>query len=116
MPSYITSPQPVQLDVLWKGKSIAFVNNAANDSGVTTTQQVSVAPEPGSGSVTLNIINTTNQTATLQASWVDVTGNYQPVASGTIATDTALEYNLSGGWIRFTFTTAPTSGSLVVTR
>lgn len=116
MPAYITTPQPVQLVALYKGNSIFFVNNAAVDSGITKTVQAAVGPEPGAGGVTLNIINETNEQATLETAWADADANYQPVSGGIIAAGASLEYNLSGGWIRFTFGTAPTTGSLVVTR
>ena len=82
---------------------------------MTTTQQVYIGPVPGTGSNTINIINTTNQTVTGQISADDVTGDYQPAANLTLATNTALVYSMADGWLRFTCT-APTSGSLVVAR
>ena len=116
MPDYINNPQATQVNALYKGNTFAAVNNAASDSGVTTTQQVAIGPEPGSGGVTLNISNTTDQQAVGQTSWHDVDADYQNASGMIVPAGSTLAYNLSGGWLRFTFVSAPTSGSLIVSR
>jgi hypothetical protein len=118
MPSYITSPQPVQLTALYPGDRKYCVNNAATDSGVTTTVQFAVGPTPGNGTVTLMIVNSTNQQAQGQYSPDDSKGStsYEPLSGCIIPPASSLAYNLQGGWMNFTFGTAPTSGNLVVTR
>ncbi len=112
MPAY-PSAQPA---ALYPGAPITLVNNAATDSGITTTAQFAVPPAPNGSGVTLMIVNTTNQPATGQFSWIDVTGDYQNLSGCVVAAGQALAYNLATGWIRFTFVSAPTSGSLVVSR
>ena len=116
MPSYITNPQVAQVSAIYPGDSILLVNNAATDSGVTKTVQFAFGPTPGSSAGTLTVVNTTNQTATGQVAWADADGNYEPASGMIVNSGQTLPYNLSGGWIRFTFSTAPTSGSLVATR
>lgn len=105
---------------LCQGFAVALVNNAATDSGITSTQQVAIAPVPNQSGTTIMITNTTNQTATGQFAPTDaLTGSssgYKPLSGCTIPAGTTLAYNLSGGWINFTFASAPTSGSLVVSR
>lgn len=105
---------------LCPGFSVALVNSASTDSGITSTQQVAIAPVPNASGETLMITNTTNQTATGQFAPTDaLTGSstgYQPLSGCIIPAGTSLAYNLSGGWMNFTFATAPTSGSLIVSR
>lgn len=112
MPAYNTQV-PV---ALCPGFSIALVNSAATDSSITATQQFAVAPVPNQSGGTIVFDNTTNQDATAQYSATDVAANYKPLAGGIVASGTALPYNLSGGWVRFSFATAPTSGSLTASR
>lgn len=123
MPSYIPSvtAQPTQLLALYPGRSIAVVNNAATDSNITTTQQIAIGPAPGSGGRTLVVVNSTNQTATGQYAAQDPTpagvqATYEPLSGFVIPNGQSLAYNVpyGAGWINFTFTTAPTSGSLIV--
>ena len=123
MPAYVTntiaSPaQPVQLTALYPGTQFVAVNNAASDSGVTTTLQVAIGPTPGNSPVNMVITNTTNHDATGQYSPEDAlgTGSYEPLSGCVIPAGSSLPYNLQGGWVRFTFVTAPTSGSLIVSR
>ena len=121
MPIYITNPQPTQLLALYPGRQIAVVNNAAIDSNVTTTQQFAVGPTPGNGTVTLMITNSTNQQAQGQFCPQDPTstgtaGVYEQLSGCIIPAGSTLAYNLQGGWMNFTFSTAPTSGSLIVSR
>ena len=112
MPAY--NAQPVR--ALYPGASIALVDDASTDTGITTTQQFAVGPNPVNTSNVINFINTTNQDAVGQISWHDVTGDYKAAASLTVASGTSLPYNLADGWVRFTFASAPTSGSLVASR
>jgi membrane-associated protease RseP (regulator of RpoE activity) len=123
MPAYITntiaSPaQPVQLTALYPGTQFVAVNNAATDSGITTSQQVAIGPTPGNSPVTLVITNSTNQQATGQYSPEDALGtaSYENLSGCIIPAGSSLPYNLQGGWMRFTFATAPSSGSLIVSR
>jgi hypothetical protein len=112
MPAYNAAP----VAALYPGPPIACVNNAAVDAGVTTSLQFSVAPSMVGAGVTLMIANTTNQDAQGQFSSTDVSANYKNLSGCIIPSGTVLPYNLSGGWMRFTFAVAPTSGSLVVSR
>lgn len=112
MPSYPATP-PV---CLHQGRSLALVNNAAVDGSVTTTIQCAIGPTPGSDTCTVTAINGTNQTATGQFAQSDVAANYQPLSGFVVPSGSALPYNLPVGWIRFTFTVAPTTGSLTVMR
>lgn len=112
MPAYNTVP----VAALYQGSPIAVVNNAAVDANVTTTQQLAIAPPPNGAGLTIMISNTTNQQATAQFSWHDVAADYQPLSGCIIPSDSVLAYNLATGWLRFTFASAPTSGSLIVSR
>ena len=116
MPSYITNPQPTQLQALSPGASTAMVNNAAVDTGITTTKQIAIGPTPENSGYTLVIVNTTNQQAQGQYSNQDVAANYEPLSGCIVPAGASLPYNLVGGWLRFTFAVAPTSGSLIVSR
>jgi hypothetical protein len=93
-----------------------MVNNAAVDSGITTTKQIALGPTPENSGYTLMITNTTNQDAQGQTAPADVAANYEPLAGCIVPAGSALPYNLVGGWLRFTFAVAPTSGSLFVSR
>lgn len=116
MPAYISSAGTTQVTAIYPGNSLAVVNNAAVDSGVTTTLQFAVGPTPGNSTGNVVITNTTNQQATGEYAAADAAANYQPLSGCIIPSDSSLPYNLSGGWMRFTFGTAPTSGSLIVSR
>lgn len=116
MPSYIANPTPTQVNALYRGDRIACVNDASTDSGVTKTLQFAVAPEPGAGGVTIVPVNSTDQQATGQWAAEDVDAEYQDLSGCVVAAGSAFPYNLSGGWMRFTFAVAPTSGSLIVSR
>lgn len=123
MPSYITSPQPIQLHALYAGNSIALVNNAATDSGITQTIQTCIPPDP-SGNDTLTLVNTTNQTATVAISAADSAGagSYEPLKNAdtgnaiTVAAATTITFRCRGPWLSCTFSVAPTSGSLILSR
>ena len=110
MPSY-PAAYPA---ALYPGAVIPLVS--ATDSGVTTTAQFAIAPGMNGAGVTIMIDNTTGQTATGQWAATDVAGNYQNLSGCIVPASSVLAYNLSGGWMRFTFSVAPTSGSLIVSR
>ena len=112
MPAYST----FKPNALYPGDSIALVSDASVDSGVTTTQQFAFGPVPNQSGGTVVINNTTDQQAQGEYSDHDVDANYTPLSGFIIAPGASLPYNLSGGWLRFTFATAPTSGSLIVSR
>jgi hypothetical protein len=112
MPAYISSAQATQVRALYPGNSIALVNNASTDSGITSTIQFAVGPVPG-GNPRISFVNTTNQTATLNAAASDASANYEPIAGGTVSSGQTQILNLQGGWINASFSTAPTSGSLI---
>lgn len=116
MPSYISNAQTQQVNALYPGGSIAIVNNAAVDSGVTTTLQFANGPVPNQSGNTIVINNTTNQTATGEWSNTDTAANYTNLSGCVVPANSSLPYNLSGGWLRFTFSVAPTSGSLIVSK
>lgn len=106
---------------LYPGAPIALVNNAAVDSGITTSQPCAIAPPPNGAGLTVMITNTTNQQAQGQFSWMDTPNqadgvDYQNLSGCIIPAGTNLAYNLSTGWLRFTFASAPTSGSLLISR
>jgi hypothetical protein len=112
MPAYPTA-QPA---ALYPGTQIPLVNNAATDSGITTTEQFSLNPLGDGGGCTVMILNTTNQQAVGQFAPTDASANYMPLSGCIVPAGSALAYNLSAGWLRFTFAVAPTSGSLIVSR
>ena len=118
MPSYPGS----QVRSIYPGDSIALVNNAAVDTNVTATVQVSLAAMQGLPNNTLSLVNTTNQTATVQVAYADAAANYQPLKNAdttnaiTVANGSAIVFTSIGPWLRCTFASAPTSGSLVISR
>jgi hypothetical protein len=115
MPAFLTSPQPTQLVAIYPGDSIALVNNAAVDAGITLTQQVAFGPTPGNSTGNVVVNNTTNQQA--QGEYCSTpNGTYEPLSGFVVPAGSSLPYNLSGGWLCFSFAVAPTSGSLTVTR
>jgi hypothetical protein len=98
------------------GNIIALVNNAATDSGITATIQVSCAAQPNASSK-LTLVNNTNQTATVQVAAVDANANYVPLTTSvTAAAGAAVVFDCVGPFIRCTFGTAPTTGSLYLCR
>lgn len=121
MPNYISTPQVSQVKAIAPGNQIALVNDGSVDTGVTKTLQAAIARVPGAPNG-LTVVNTTTQTATLEVANQDVDGDYQPFTdgdtgtAGTVATNTTKRFTCDGPWIRFTFGTAPTSGSLIVAR
>jgi hypothetical protein len=119
MPAYITSPATQQVNALYPGNTLKLVNNAATDSGITKTLQFAVGSDP-MGNYRLTLNNGTNQTATVQQAATDADANYQNYSDEgtaiTVSTDTAKTFYCAGPWVRCTFSSAPTTGSLTVSR
>ena len=112
MPTYNTvssSPKPA----LYTGDQIALVNNAAVDSGVLATQQVAIAPAPGDTATYCNVFNGTNQAVQMQAAPLDSAALYVSLGS-SIAAGALATISCPVPWLRGLFTTAPTTGSLIV--
>jgi hypothetical protein len=101
---------------IYPGDQVAVVNNAAVDSAITTTQQLAIGPVGNQSGCTIIVTNTTNQQATGQYAPLDADANYENCSGFIIPAGSALPYNLSLGFVRFTFPSAPTSGSLIVSR
>lgn len=101
------------------GNQILLVNNASTDSGITATTAVSMAVEP-SGNNTLTLVNTTNQTATVQVAAVNTNASFVPLSNNatavTAVTNTAVSFTCNGPYVRCTYSVAPTTGSLTLTR
>ena len=112
MPAYNTDP----VRALYPGESIALVNDASVDTGISTTQQFAVGPNPIQGSNVVNFINTTNHDAQGQIAEKDVAASYANASGLVVSAGTALPWNMADGWVRFTFASSPTSGSLVAAR
>ena len=118
MPAYSTTVPP---RAIYPGNAIALVNNGATDTGITKTAQVAFAQMPGTPN-TLALHNTTTQTATVQVAWIDADANYQPLKDAdtgnavTVATNGSVVFTCIGPWVRCVLGTAPTSGSLVLSR
>lgn len=112
MPAY--NSQPVR--ALYPGSSINLIDNAATDTGITKTQQFAIGPNPVNISNVINFINTTDQDATGYVAASDVDANYAAASGLIVAKSSALPYNLADGFVRFSFGTAPSSGSLTAAR
>jgi gamma-glutamyltranspeptidase len=98
------------------GNQIVLVNSAATDTGVTKTIQCSLAAQPTATSK-LMLVNNTNQTATVQVAAIDADANYVPLtATVTAAAGAAVVFDCIGPWIRASFASAPTTGSLYLCR
>lgn len=123
MPAFL--PTTTAPKAIYPGDSIALVSNAAVDSGVTSTVQVAIGPDP-MGNYRLTLTNTTNQTATAQVAPNDMvlptptSSSYEPYSDGpnavTVASGKSASFNCFGPWFNCTFASAPTSGSLVLSR
>lgn len=114
MPAYSASGNRT---AIYPGDHVAVVNNAATDSGITTTQQLAIGPVGNQTGCTILVTNSTNEDAQGQYAPTDnASTDYQPLSGFIVPSDTALAYNVSLGFINFTYTTAPTTGSLIVSR
>ena len=117
MPSYgSATPRAI-----YPGNNVALVNNAATDTGVTKTISVAFAKVAGYPA-TCSLNNTTGQTATVQTSNDDVDADYTALKNGdtglaiTVSTASSVVFTCAEPWIRCTIASAPTSGSLVLSR
>jgi hypothetical protein len=117
MPAYNTQPMPTPKPALYTGDSYALVNNAAVDSGITATQQVAIAPSPGDTATYCTVFNGTNQAVQMQAAPYDpatATGVAWASLGSSILSGALLVISCPLPWVRGLFTTAPTTGSLVI--
>ena len=116
MPVYNTTaafPKPS----LHTGDRIALVNNAAVDTGVLATQQIAIAPHQGDSATYCTVFNGTNQTVQMQAAPTDpavTTGVAWAALGATIGAGTLLVLSCPVPWLRGLFTTAPSTGSLII--
>jgi hypothetical protein len=114
MPSYVTGSNGYAGAIaLQVGDTVAVVNNAATDTGVTNSQQVNIEPTTD-GTSLVGIVNNTNQSCTIYSSAVDVLASYvstlTPVAAGAVYAGSA------SGFLLLHFGTAPTTGSAYIRR
>ena len=117
MPAYNTQPMPTPKPALYTGDQIAFVNNAAVDSGILATQQVALAPHQADSATYCTVFNGTNQAVQMQAAPVDPavsTGVAWASLGSSIAAGALATISCAVPWVRGLFATAPTSGSLVI--
>ena len=116
MPSY-PAAKPA---ALYPGDKLALVNNAAVDAGVTTTIQAAVGPAPANSQGHFVAYNSSNESATIQSAPADANASYLTLYDGadgvTVAAGVAVAFDCPGPWIRATFGTAPTTGSLIIYR
>ncbi len=125
MPAFLATPQQAQLTALYPGDTFALVNDASTDSGITSTIQVAIGPDPG-GNYRITLTNTSGQTATVQTAPKSATaispadGAFEPYSDEgtaiTVANGTSKSFNCTGPWLRCTFSPAPTTGSLILSR
>ena len=108
---------------LTPGDTVALVNNAATDAGVTATQQVHIGPSGTAPGTRVHVSNTTNQSCTIQTTTVaDATGNYKALTDAetaeaiVVASGADASFDPAVCWLRGDFGTAPTSGSLTIGR
>lgn len=120
MPSYISSAQPTQVVALYSGNEIALVNQAGtvDPTTITASLQVAIGPDHSSQGVAF-LVNTTNQTATVQVANQDTAANYKPYTylgtAITAAAATTVGFPVVPGmWLRLSFGTAPSSGSAIL--
>ena len=113
MPTYNNQPMPTPKPALYTGDQIALVNNAAVDSGILATQQVAIAPAPGDTATYCTVFNGTNQAVQMQAAPLDSAALYVSLGS-SIAAGALATISCPVPWLRGLFTTAPTTGSLIV--
>ena len=123
MPAYNASPALI----LSVGTRVSLVNNAAVDSGITATQQAKIESVAGvRGGTQFSVFNSTNQPVTIEIAPHDQDVNYLQLQNGDTGNETsnpvvcpagmALSFTTAGPYIRGLFGTAPTSGSLTITR
>lgn len=120
MPAYGTI---ANAPALYPGEQQALVNNAANDSNVTQTQQVSIPQSVDDPAGTLTLFNSSNQTATVNVASADTgAAAYLPLTDAdtaqaiTVAAGKAIVFRYKGGFLMCSYATAPTTGSLILAR
>ena len=108
---------------LTPGDTVALVNNAASDSGVTATQQVHIGPSGTASGTRVHVSNTTNESCTIQSTnLADATANYKALTDAetaeaiVVASGLDVSFDPAVCWLRGDFGTAPTSGSLTIGR
>jgi hypothetical protein len=112
MPAYGAAGYPKALNV---GDTIQLINAADATAGnVSNTSPLTISPSPMSGQRTITILNTTNQQAQGQLAAVDTTASYENTSGFTIAAGASLTYNLGVCFLRFNFSSSPSSGLLTV--
>jgi hypothetical protein len=112
MPAYNTiasSPKPS----MHTGDQIALVNNAATDSSILATKQVSIAPHQGDSATYCTVFNGTNQAVQMQAAPSDSAALYVSIGS-SISAGALATISCAVPWMRGLFATAPTTGSLII--
>ena len=113
MPAYNTQAMPTPKPALYTGDQYALVNNAAVDTGILATQQVSIAPHQADSATYCTVFNGTNQAVQMQAAPSDSAALYASLGS-SIAAGALATISCAVPWVRGIFATAPTSGSLVI--
>ena len=116
MPSYQSTSNGYSGAIaLTVGDTVAVVNNAATDSGITNSQQVHIAQIAGTSTDSVcGIVNNTNQSCTIYASAVDVLASY---VSTLVTVAAGASYaGLMSGFILLNFGTPPTTGSAYIRR
>jgi hypothetical protein len=118
MPSYPTKVAAA----LYPGDQITLVNDAATDSGVTSTIQAAVGPAPGNNQAHFVAFNSTDQNATIEVAWEDVEADYLPFngewgpQAVVVNSNESVFFYCPGPFVRAAFVTAPTRGSLILYR
>ena len=119
MPAYNASPAIA----LTPGDTVALVNNAATDTGVTATQQVHIGPSGTVSGTRVHVSNTTNQSCTIQTTAIaDSNTDYRALTDAetaeaiVVASGSDASFDPAVCWLRGDFGTAPTSGSLTIGR
>ena len=113
MPAYNTQAMPTPKPALYTGDQYALVNNAAVDAGILATEQIAIAPAPGDTATYCTVFNGTNQAVQMQAAPSDSAALYASLGS-SIAAGALATISCAVPWLRGLFTTAPTTGSLIV--
>lgn len=122
MPAFGATPPAF----LSPGDTLALVNNAAVEAGITFTQAVVITQSAGiSIADRLFVQNLTNQTVTIYTAVRDfpsATANYSPLTDAdtgtavTVAASTSISLANGGPFLCGHFATPPTTGSLFIGR
>ena len=119
MPAYSAGNGPG----IYAGDRVVLVNNAATDTGITSTLQVALAQVGGmSTGIDLALHNGTNQAVTVQVADTDVDARYRALTEAdtaeavTCASGSSITFTTIGPFVRGHFGTAPTTGTLAISR